>query len=128
VSKTRRTASAPYDYQGLDRILHEKARLSILSSLVAHPKGLLFPDLKKLCGLTDGNLSRHLQVLEAAGLVEIWKGYRGNRPQTLARLTDPGRKRFLDYIALLEQIVCETLQAADRKGATPVRKQGWSPA
>ena len=49
-----------FAYEGLDRVIHEKARLSVLTSLVAHPKGLVFGDLKALCGLTDGNLSRHL--------------------------------------------------------------------
>src|SRR5262249_53123917 len=57
---------APFAYEGLDRVIHEKARLGILTSLMAHPKGLAFADLKQLCGLTDGNLSRHLQVLEEA--------------------------------------------------------------
>ena len=52
-----------FAYEGLDRVIHEKARLSVLTSLVAHPKGLVFGDLKQMCGLTDGNLSRHLQVL-----------------------------------------------------------------
>ena len=58
-----------------------------LTSLMAHPKGLAFADLKQLCGLTDGNLSRHLLVLQEAGLVEITKGYEGNRPHTTCRLT-----------------------------------------
>src|SRR6478735_808783 len=60
-----------FAYDGLDRVIHEKARLGILTSLIGHPKGLLFGDLKALCGVTDGNLSRHLQVLEEAGLVQI---------------------------------------------------------
>ena len=60
----------------------------MLTSLMAHPKGLAFADLKQLCGLTDGNLSRHLQVLQEAGLVEITKGYEGNRPHTTCRLTE----------------------------------------
>ena len=72
-----------FAYDGLDRVIHEKARLSVLTSLVAHPKGLVFGDLKQMCGLTDGNLSRHLQVLEEAGLIEIVKGYDHNRPQTV---------------------------------------------
>src|ERR1700679_3226911 len=76
-----------YAYEGLDRTIHEKARLGILTSLAAHPTGLLFGDLKDLCSLTDGNLSRHLQVLHEAGLVEVWKGSHKNRPQTLCRLT-----------------------------------------
>src|SRR5687767_11976969 len=90
---------ANFAFDGLDRVLHEKARLGILSSLVANSEGLVFTDLKDLCQLTDGNLSRHVQVLEEAGLVEVWKGHRGKRPQTLVRLTPSGRKRFLEYIA-----------------------------
>ena len=96
---------SPFSYEGLDRVMHEKARLGVLSSLVAHPKGLAFSDLKQLVGLTDGNLSRHLQVLQEAELVEITKGYDGNRPQTMVSLTRSGRRRFLDYLALLEQVV-----------------------
>src|ERR1700754_2729175 len=86
-----------FAYDGLDRVIHEKARLSVLTSLIAHPKGLVFGDLKQMCGLTDGNLSRHLQVLEEAGLIEVIKGYEGNRPHTSCRLTKSGRRRFLDY-------------------------------
>ena len=66
--------NAPFSYEGLDRVIHEKARLGLLTSLMAHPKGLAFADLKQLCGLTDGNLSRHLQVLQEAGLVESHQG------------------------------------------------------
>src|SRR5271168_3916234 len=77
MSKTE--TSAPFAYDGLDRVIHEKARLGLLTSLMAHPRGLAFADLKQLCGLTDGNLSRHLQVLQEAGLVEVTKGYEGNR-------------------------------------------------
>ena len=73
------TNRAPFSYDGLDRVIHEKARLGLLTSLMAHPRGLAFADLKQLCGLTDGNLSRHLQVLQEAGLVEVTKGYEGNQ-------------------------------------------------
>jgi len=106
------TADAPFSYEGLERVMHEKARLGLLSSLVAHPKGLAFADLKQLCGLTDGNLSRHLQVLQEAGLVEITKSFEGNRPQTTCRLTRSGRRRFLDYLALLEQLVKDAAKTA----------------
>ncbi len=68
----------------------------VLTSLMAHPKGLVFADLKRLCGLTDGNLSRHLQVLQEAGLVEISRATSGNRPQTICRITPSGRRRFLE--------------------------------
>ena len=55
-----------FAYEGLDRVIHERARLSVLTSLATNPKGLTFGDLKQLCALTDGNLSRHLAVLEKA--------------------------------------------------------------
>src|ERR671939_2164448 len=84
-----------FAYEGLDRVLHEKARLGIMTSLVTRPDGLLFGELKQLCALTDGNLSRHLDVLHEAGLVEVWKGFDGKRPQTLCRLSPQGRQRFL---------------------------------
>ena len=94
-----------FAYQGLDRVMHEKARLSVLSSLAAHPEGLLFTELKTLCSLTDGNLSRQIQNLQEGGLVEVWKGIRNKRPQTLCRLTSSGRQRFFEYIAVLETVV-----------------------
>jgi DNA-binding MarR family transcriptional regulator len=101
-----------FAYEGLDRVIHEKARLGVLTSLVAHPKGLVFGDLKQLCDLTDGNLSRHLQVLEEAGLIEIHKGYDRNRPQTVCRITPQGRTRYLDYLKVLEQVVSDAAAAA----------------
>jgi DNA-binding HxlR family transcriptional regulator len=97
--------------------MHEKARLGVLTSLVSHPKGLSFADLKKLCGLTDGNLSRHLQVLQEAGLVEVMKGYEGNRPHTTCRITASGRTRFVDYLSVLEQVVREGIAAAEKAKA-----------
>jgi DNA-binding transcriptional ArsR family regulator len=115
MSKTD-TAHAPYAYDGLDRVIHEKARLGMLTSLMAHPKGLAFADLKQLCGLTDGNLSRHLQVLQEAGLIEVTKGYEGNRPHTSCRLTRAGRRRFLDYLAVLEGLVRDAARAAGKEG------------
>jgi DNA-binding transcriptional ArsR family regulator len=115
---------APFAYDGLDRVIHEKARLGILTSLMGHPKGLAFADLKQLCGLTDGNLSRHLQVLEEAGVVEIIKTFERKRPLTTCRLTRAGQKRFLDYIGVLERVVKDAASAAkqaDRQDA-PVLK------
>ena len=122
-------AGGRFAYDGLERIIHEKARLGILTSLVADPKGLLFNDLKDLCSLTDGNLSRHLQVLHEAGLVEVWKGSHKNRPQTLCRLTDEGRRRFLEYINVLENVVADALTAARTADASsPSLADGLSPA
>ena len=108
-----------FAFDGLDRVLHEKARLGILTSLLSRDQGLVFNDLRELCALTDGNLSRHLQVLQEAQLVEIWKQHKGKRPQTLVRLTPVGKRRFLAYLELLEQIVAGALSAADATGAAP---------
>jgi DNA-binding MarR family transcriptional regulator len=101
-----------FAYEGLERVIHEKARLGILASLMTHPDGLVFNDLKDLCSLTDGNLSRHLQMLQEAGLVEVWKGTKKNRPQTLVRLTESGRKRFGEYITVLESVVADAAAGA----------------
>jgi DNA-binding transcriptional ArsR family regulator len=108
---------ARFAYEGLDRVIHERARLSVLTSLVAHPKGLLFNDLKDLCGLTDGNLSRHLAVLQEAGLVEIRKGFERNRPQTVCRITRDGRDRYLEYLSVLEQVVRDAAAAVKTESA-----------
>jgi len=75
-----------------------------------------------LCALTDGNLSRHLQVLQEAGLVEVIKGYEGNRPHTTCRLTKSGRKRFLDYLAVLEQLVRDAAKAAGADASKDARQ------
>ena len=120
-----------FAYEGLERVFHEKARLSIMTSLVSRPKGIIFADLKELCQLTDGNLSRHLQVLHDAEYVEIWKGIHRNRPQTLCRITPLGKKRFLEYIAVLESVVEDALAAAKApsvRSPAPSLADGWSPA
>ncbi|MFO0959850.1 MAG: transcriptional regulator [Isosphaeraceae bacterium] len=117
-----------FAYDGLERVIHERARLSIMTSLATHPRGLIFSDLKDLCALTDGNLSRHLQTLQESGLVEIWKGFHRNRPQTLVRLTEAGRLRFLDYIAVLENVVTDAMTAKKTAQAGPAGQiaEGWS--
>jgi DNA-binding MarR family transcriptional regulator len=115
-----------FAYEGLDRVIHERARLSVLTSLATNPKGLTFGDLKQLCALTDGNLSRHLAVLEKAKMVEIKKGHEHNRPQTICRITASGHKRFLEYLSTLEQVVRDAakVNAKAGKDATPRRLIG----
>jgi hypothetical protein len=96
MSKTE-TNRAPFSYDGLDRVIHEKARLGLLTSLMAHPKGLAFADLK------------------------------GNRPHTSCRLTKIGRRRFLDYLAVLERLVRDAARAAGKEDAR-TSKLGILPA
>ncbi|HEV2465297.1 MAG TPA: transcriptional regulator [Acidobacteriaceae bacterium] len=107
-----------FAYEGLDRIIHERARLSLLTSLVTHPKGLTFNELKQLCSLTDGNLSRHLSVLEKDGMVQIAKGHDRNRPQTVCRITASGRGRYLEYLETLEQVVRDAAKGAKDESTT----------
>jgi DNA-binding MarR family transcriptional regulator len=116
MSKARgRTSEGRYAYPNLDLVIHERARLSMMTSLVAHPKGLRFSDLKRLCNLTDGNLSRHLQLLASENLVAISKNYEDSRPQTWCRLTAEGKRRYVRYLSVLEQIV-EDSAAPNKSG------------
>jgi DNA-binding MarR family transcriptional regulator len=126
--KSKQGASeARFAYEGLDRVIHERARLSVLTSLITNPGGLSFVDLKQLCGLTDGNLARHLQVLEKDGMVKIVKDQEQNRTQTTARITGAGRKRYVEYLNILEQVVRDAAAAHQeqpttlRSGLTPLK-------
>lgn len=114
-----------FAYEGLDRVIHERARLSVLTSLVTNPRGLTFGDLKQLCSLTDGNLSRHLRVLERGRMVEIVKGIDRNRPQTVCRITASGRKRYLEYLETLEQVVRDAANGAEE---SPALLRGLKPS
>ncbi len=117
--RTPERDAGQFAYEGLDRVIHERARLGVLTSLVAHPKGLAFADLRRMCQLTDGNLSRHLQVLTEAGFVQVSKSFEQNRPQTLCRITAEGRARYLDYLSVLEQVVRDAAAAVKADAATP---------
>ena len=113
MTRNRRSdGTSRFAYDGLDRVIHERARLSLLSSLATHPNGLAFAELKDLCALTDGNLNRHLLVLEEARLVNIAKTPDGSRTQTRCRLSAVGRRRFLEYLAVLEQVIVDGAAAA----------------
>jgi predicted ArsR family transcriptional regulator len=122
-----RSSEGRFAYEGLDRVIHERARLSVLTSLITNPRGVTFADLKQLCSLTDGNLSRHLQVLEKANMVEIVKGHDRNRPLTVCRITASGRKRFLDYLETLEQVVLDAARTAG-DDAAPDLVRGLTPS
>ena len=113
-----------FAYDGLDRVMHEKARLGILTSLVTHPDGLLFNDLKDLCSLTDGNLNRHLKTLQEARMVEVWKRFKDNYPQTLCRITPQGKKRFIEYLDVLEDVVAAAAQVR-KVHSRATQAPGW---
>src|SRR5688572_23378698 len=100
-----------------------------MTSLLTRPEGVLFTELKRLCSLTDGNLSRHLDVLKEAGLVEVWKGFDNRRPQTLVRLSPDGRHRFLSYLEELEHVIRDAMPKAARRGERlPELPPGFQPA
>jgi DNA-binding MarR family transcriptional regulator len=88
----------------LDPLLHEPGRLAIVSVLAA-VETLTFTELRDTLGMTDGNLSVHLQKLEGKGYVTIHKQFVGRRPQTTCRLTRSGRQAFTRYLDHLEAIV-----------------------
>ncbi|MDC7125851.1 MAG: transcriptional regulator [Spirochaetales bacterium] len=94
-----------YAYEGLDRLMHEKARLSIMITLYTRREGCVFNEIKKMCNLTDGNLSRHITILKEAGLLNVIKGYENNKPKTFCELTEMGREKFREYLEQLEQVV-----------------------
>ena len=107
-----RSAGPRFAYDGLDRIIHERARLSLLTSLITHAKGLSFSELKDYCALTDGNLNRHLLVLEEARLVTVAKRHDNQRPQTVCKLTPLGRRKYLEYLEVLEQVILDGSRAS----------------
>jgi hypothetical protein len=117
--------SSRFAYDGLNRVIHERARVSVLTSLITHSKGLAFSELKQLCALTDGNLNRHLLVLEEAKLVSVSKTFDGARTQTRCRITALGRRRYLEYLAVLEQVVADGAAAA---GYAAAGTNGQDPA
>ena len=123
-SKSNAADDGRFAYDGLDRVIHEKARLGILTSLVAHPEGLLFNDLKELCSLTDGNLNRHLAVLEEARLVTANRPAKRGRPQTVLVMTPAGRRRFQEYLHVLEQVL---IDAAARQRQPVVSRASAAP-
>lgn len=101
----------PKPFLQLDRVIHEKGRLPIMSLLAASPE-LSFTELREQLNMTDGNLSVHIKTLQEAGFVSVTKTFQNRRPLTTCSLTSAGRKAFAEYIDLLEQIV---RQAKDPK-------------
>ena len=94
----------PEPFLQLDRVIHEKGRLAIMSLLAASPE-LSFTELRDTLSMTDGNITTHIRTLQEAGYIAVAKSYQNNRPLTTCSLTPAGRKAFTDYIAVLETIV-----------------------
>jgi DNA-binding MarR family transcriptional regulator len=97
----------PEPFLNLDRVIHEKGRLAIMSMLAASPN-LSFTELRDTLGMTDGNITTHIRTLQEAGYIAVSKSYEKNRPLTTCSLTAAGKKAFAGYIDLLEQILQQT--------------------
>lgn len=94
----------PEDFLQLDRVIHEKGRLALMSMLAASPE-LSFTEMRDALGMTDGNLTTHIRTLQEAGYISVAKSFRNNRPHTACSLTAAGKRAFTAYINLLEKIV-----------------------
>ncbi|MHB1306442.1 MAG: winged helix-turn-helix domain-containing protein [Limisphaerales bacterium] len=99
----------PEPFLQLDRVIHEKGRLPIVSLLAATPE-LAFTEIRDTLSMTDGNLAVHLRTLQEAGYIAITKSFHERRPLTTCALTPAGRAAFINYINLLEQIVQQARQ------------------
>lgn len=98
-------------YDALERVFHEPNRLAVMSALCAAREGMAFTDLKALCNLTDGNLNRHLKVLEEAGVIRIEKAFIANKPRTTLHLSASGLKRFNEYLEALGEVLKKAKRA-----------------
>lgn len=94
----------PEPFLQIDRVIHEKGRLAIMSMLAASPE-LSFTEMRDALNMTDGNLTTHIRTLQEAGYVSVTKSFQNNRPHTSCALTPAGKRAFTTYINLLEQII-----------------------
>jgi DNA-binding MarR family transcriptional regulator len=94
----------PEPFLQLDRVIHEKGRMGIMSMLAATPE-LSFTELRDALGMTDGNITTHLRTLQEAGYLAVTKSFQDKRPLTTCSLTPAGKQAFAEYINLLDQIV-----------------------
>jgi DNA-binding MarR family transcriptional regulator len=97
----------PEPFLKLDRVIHEKGRMAIMSLLAASPE-LSFTEMRDTLNMTDGNLSMHLKTLQESGYIAVTKSFHQKKPLTTCALTPAGRVAFANYIDLLEQIVRQT--------------------
>jgi DNA-binding transcriptional ArsR family regulator len=111
-------------HEALERIFHEPGRLAIMSAVCAADKGLSFTELKESCNLTDGNLNRHLKVLEDAGAVRIEKAFVQSKPRTTVRISRKGLEQFSDYLAALAGVLDKARKAIPAEKRRPVLLPG----
>ena len=97
----------------LDRLIHERIRLGIVSALAAEER-MSFADLKHVLRTSDGNLSVHARKLEEAGYIKVSKGFEDRKPKTEYRLTTKGRRALEGYLAQMETILSEARDALER--------------
>jgi DNA-binding MarR family transcriptional regulator len=97
----------PEPFLQLDRVIHERGRLAIMSMLAASPE-LSFTELRDVLRMTDGNVTTHIRTLQEAGYVSVAKSYKHNRRLTTLSATAAGRAAFAEYVSLLERIVQQT--------------------
>jgi DNA-binding MarR family transcriptional regulator len=114
----RAVAGGAVEAPALDRVIHERLRLGIVSALAVN-EALSFNDLKALLGATDGNLSVHARKLEDAGYVECRKFFEARQPRTVFRLTTAGRAALTRYLDHMERLI-----QATRGGSQPSRPSG----
>jgi DNA-binding MarR family transcriptional regulator len=103
----------------LDRLIHEPARLMIMTVLSAVPEAD-FLYLQRECGLTQGNLSSHLAKLEQAGYVLIQKTFKGKYPLTICSLTRKGRDAFEEYVQKMRFVANSTVDGNGRQGSSGI--------
>jgi len=94
----------PESFQQLDKVIHEKSRMAIMSMLATSPD-MSFTELRDALNMTDGNLTTHIRTLQKAGYIAVAKSFQDNRPLTTCSLTEEGRAAFAGYVNLLEGIV-----------------------
>jgi DNA-binding transcriptional ArsR family regulator len=109
-------------YDALERVFHEPSRLAIMSALCAAREGLSFPELRDTCRLTDGNLNRHLKVLDEASVIRIRKEFVDAKPRTTVELSERGMKRFTEYLGALNEVLERARQSipAERPAQGPI--------
>jgi DNA-binding transcriptional ArsR family regulator len=106
-------------YEALEKIFHEPNRLAIMSALCGAREGLVFNELKTLCRLTDGNLNRHLKVLDEAGAVRIEKAFVGSKPQTTISISSGGLRKFNEYLQALGEVLKKAKMSMPAESSRP---------